>query len=43
MKNLSLKPGLWINHTNSTVIILIFDFKSFSEQLTLISDPKQFV
>ena len=32
-----------INHTNSKVVILIFDYKSFSEQLTLLSDPNRSV
>ena len=41
MNNLSLRPGLWTNQINSKVIILIFDYKSFSEQLTLPLDPQQ--
>ena len=43
MNDLSLRPGLCINYTNSSVIISLFDHKSFSQQLTLLSNPNQFV
>ena len=43
MNDPSLRPGLWINYTNSQVIILVLDYKSFSEQLTLLSDPSWLV
>ena len=41
MKKLSLRPGLWINHTNSKANIPIFDYKSSSKQPTLAPDPNQ--
>ena len=40
MNGLSLRPGPWINHTSIQVIILLFDYKYFSLQLTLFFGPK---
>ena len=41
MNNLSLIPGPRINYTNIQVITLLSDYKTFSQQLTLLSDPNR--
>ena len=35
MNDLSPRPGLWINYTNSQATISVFDHRSSSEQPTL--------
>ena len=41
MNNLSLRPGPWIKYTNIQVTTLLSDYKTFSQQLTLLSDPNK--
>ena len=41
MNNLSLRPGPRISYTNIQVITLISDYKTFSQQLTLLSNPNR--
>ena len=39
MNNLSLRPRPRINSTHVQVITLLYDYKTFPQQLTLLSDP----
>ena len=41
MNNLSLRPRPRINSTNIQVITLLYDYITFPQQLTFLSDPNR--
>ena len=43
MKDLSLRPGLWTNYTNSQAAIPLLDHKSPLQQSTLLLKPNRLV